>query len=311
MRTAFESTAKLTETAPHTPARTHARTEKRETMASSKPSSINKCRSLIAELERKATPEHLQSIYRRAAGLKILTCNHCVACCEPTNPRGGRDPEPVSIDYVKRFVHHALPNVRSRSVSAFAAAASSKAARLDHVDFRPSALRERRGLKSLGFVHLPQTYTNIPDFYSELVVVQYEVKKDRWSPTSALSPASCGSGSNTESRQAIGAKRSYLDMAATDTDSFTERLSRSLSMASEASTEFAFDDCSDDQTLLADRSDVGGAEEDLCRRYPAKMRFKRIIAGYKRLGEMLGVGWHGPAHQSQRARETDIILRRA
>ena len=98
-------------------------------------------------------------------------------------------------------------------------------------------------------------------------------------------------------------------MATTDTDSFTERLSRSLSMASEASTEFAFDDCSD-QTLLADRSDVGGAEEDLCWRYPAKMRLKRIIAGYKRLGEMLGVGWHGPAHQSQRARETDIILGR-
>lgn len=259
--------------------------------------------------------------------IKIPSCNHCVECCNPGLPT-----KRASIAYMNFFVHHGFQNSPSKSMSLVSLACPSKYAyrkkklslpREDFVDFEPSRLRGRRNLPSLKFLELPQSYTNIPDFYSDLLVVQYEIKRE--SPKSALAFSSssrmAGESSFREKEQTsrfkvlskeeadgdehlamkggqLKLKRPYGDIVGEESDScyncneedyyHTTKVTRNLSAASTVSSlssEFHFDGFSDMQDCEFER-------------LPPKIRFKNILTSYRRLGQMIGMS-KGIASQSQ------------
>ena len=118
----------------------------------------------------------------------IRTCNHCVECCWNSEVASEGCQCQVSLDYMRTFRHHAMPNV-PKQASIRGVTKKPASHRFDYVDEHPSALRAKRRLPLLSFLELPQSYTNIPDFYSELLVVQYEMKRQSMQKIS--SAASC------------------------------------------------------------------------------------------------------------------------
>ena len=134
----------------------------------------------VAEELKMGARQSTQALERRY--LKVLplrTCNHCVECCSP-EPGNGL----ASLEYMKYFCHHALPNSpraspprKSLLASGLVSERKTPSQRFDYVDPEPSKLRRRRQLPFLPFLDLPQSYTNIPDFYTELLVLQYQINK--------------------------------------------------------------------------------------------------------------------------------------
>ncbi len=329
---------------------------------------------LIAEL---GGPEKVKVVSREARpNFKLLGCNHCVACCDPEVPT-----LPCSLRHLAHLVHHALPNLPAKrrpgilslsplaDASALADRAYRASGETESAHGLPSMLRRRRQrgrLPDLAPVRLPRAYTNIPDYYSELLVVQHEFRKQGRPAQSTTNSGESGSitaigtgegddlgghptsrfrvldylgheqsGQNTlaathantataatrattrttvvtEAAAAGSLKRSFsdlMDYGSGEVPLWHKKLARSISASSSESSEFSFDAIYPDGDVgEGGRAAFGGsggegepgmlalerlATEEV--RYPAKMRFKNLLASYRKLGEIIQSRGYGLA----------------
>jgi hypothetical protein len=215
-------------------------------------------------------PRQQQSRYLKV--LPIRTCGHCVDCCCPAPPPGENNL--VSLAYMKTFVHHSLPNTpanmaipRKYLLSSSLMnnnSSNSKPPRHDYVDSNPSSLRRRRQLPLLPFVDLPHTYTNVPDFYSELLVIQYEIKREVSSPevsSSSTNKQRIDAGNvgkeyassfickEVAPPSSLQKKRSYKEIMRESC--LFERQDSVISSSSALSSEFSFDGFDDNNNVNA------------------------------------------------------------
>mmetsp|Transcript_11563 Transcript_11563/g.29280 ORF Transcript_11563/g.29280 Transcript_11563/m.29280 type:complete len:361 (-) Transcript_11563:106-1188(-) len=320
---------------------------------------------------------------------KLLGCNHCVACCDPEVPT-----EPCGLRHLKHLVHHALPNLPAKrrqgilslgvlcpplDAAALAERAYRASGETESAHGLPSMLRRRRqrGLLKgdLAPLRLPRAYTNIPDYYSELLVVQHEIRKQSPKPAHSTtnSAGEEASGSVTVSSSRAGEeawhshqhqyhhpsrfrveylgheqsgqntllattttaarataaavaggslKRSFSNLmeygGGGEAPMWQRKLARSISVSSSESSEFCFDhiypdgDREDGEERAAFKRREGGGfgglgggcggpeerggkmtREEI--RYPAKIRFKNLLASYRKLGEIINSKGHGLA----------------
>jgi len=107
----------------------------------------------------------------------IHCCNHCVECCSPFLMKVS-----ISLDYIRSFVHHALPNIPQAQRDAQKKRATSKAT-LNNTYVRnalsgqkPSVLRRRRDLTELKGILVPVRCTNISDSDNKSVEILHSIE---------------------------------------------------------------------------------------------------------------------------------------
>ncbi|QDZ19379.1 hypothetical protein HOP50_02g18960 [Chloropicon primus] len=242
------------------------------------------CREVLSELRGRPDAtrvNHLKTIFDAAESIKVLTCNHCVECCNPPLCTEADGRELASLEHLRGVVHHAAPNVRSQRVGMPPLTAPDAAS----VDAAPSALWRRRagargGLRRLA---LPDSYTNIPRIFQEILLVSDSARRTT-TPLARLLPRSVGEENVPPRQRKSGKRKRSLAEIETKDVSF----SRSQSLCSDFSTEFRFEgvaDGSPDSVGTLSNQNPGERE---CQ--PAKLRLKGILASYRMLSHMMELG---------------------
>lgn len=253
------------------------------------------CREVLSELRERPDAtrvNHLKTIFDAAESIKVLTCNHCVECCNPPLCTEADGRELASLEHLKGVVHHAAPNVRlqRRGISPLPVpAANGGLARTgESVSAAPSVLRRRRvGARGvLQRLALPDSYTNIPEIFQEILLVSDSVRRTTTLEQLLECSGSVGKENVPPRQRKSGKRKRSLAEIAPSAVTF----SRSQSLCSNSSTEFRFEGVEGVEGGSPDSvgtlpNQIAGEE---CQ--PARLRMKGILASYRMLSQMIELG---------------------